>query len=685
MLVAKSLQGLANMSTFGNKEHWMAPMNTFCSATRGQFESFIDSICDVDISDADPATTHGTQEGSDAKATAPVDEDAQAASQSEEDDQRPPRVDADTGVPVLRSRRIPSTESPRFHVYDPPSRPGSTATQIHIPSMRPPTRASLNSNTSSTAGGSAAGVSLPGSRSSSSPSGFNTEESVAYMSSFAIEDPLAESRSPSPEDENLRLVSEDRKSSDTVFIDSQDSEVDSRASIISSDTIVYIGPQDDKRELKSSYSRVETSDRARQNALRYLQGDSSTSDLVKKLESSAAQGEATETDARSAEGLSDNSSIYESASGRSSRKGSQGEHLSKGTMKPAAHSSGGTEAATGKPQPPLHKKDSHRDRTSAPLNDKSRPATPQTVISRPSTAHSVYSLKARPSLDLPPDDPLRLVLDRLPPHAREGFLSLPGLIDPAKNLALLVNLWLDSLEVRVHRAAAAAAARNNDDRASVEPILRELDDPYNNLARFHHICQELRDKAFAYRQSAERGQEEMEIDEEEENTGITAANIVVKWVSIAERMETSPHEFWVTRADDRPWSRASSSLYPATISSEEYARTTSSGGSNEATSPSSLYSAAPAPPNISRDRERGGKPRTGRISLFSSNSSTLGTKSGQSGKDKKGAKPHSISSGGSDKSGQESRSSAGKSSTKPRKKSPPRSAEDNAMRKLGWM
>ncbi|KAB8416419.1 hypothetical protein FH972_024938 [Carpinus fangiana] len=46
-LIAKSLQGLANMSTFGHKEPWMEPMNKFLNAHRQQFKSFIDTICDV--------------------------------------------------------------------------------------------------------------------------------------------------------------------------------------------------------------------------------------------------------------------------------------------------------------------------------------------------------------------------------------------------------------------------------------------------------------------------------------------------------------------------------------------------------------------------------------------------------------------------------------------------------------
>ncbi|KAH0542338.1 hypothetical protein FGG08_003275 [Glutinoglossum americanum] len=46
-LIAKSLQGLANMSSFGAKESWMEPMNRFLTAHRQRFKGFIDTICSV--------------------------------------------------------------------------------------------------------------------------------------------------------------------------------------------------------------------------------------------------------------------------------------------------------------------------------------------------------------------------------------------------------------------------------------------------------------------------------------------------------------------------------------------------------------------------------------------------------------------------------------------------------------
>lgn len=46
-LIAKSLQALANLSTFGQKEEWMAPMNKFLIGHRQALKGFIDGICSI--------------------------------------------------------------------------------------------------------------------------------------------------------------------------------------------------------------------------------------------------------------------------------------------------------------------------------------------------------------------------------------------------------------------------------------------------------------------------------------------------------------------------------------------------------------------------------------------------------------------------------------------------------------
>ncbi|KAG9239611.1 RasGAP protein-like protein [Amylocarpus encephaloides] len=46
-LIAKSLQALANLSTFGQKESWMEPMNRFLASNRQGVKDFIDAICAI--------------------------------------------------------------------------------------------------------------------------------------------------------------------------------------------------------------------------------------------------------------------------------------------------------------------------------------------------------------------------------------------------------------------------------------------------------------------------------------------------------------------------------------------------------------------------------------------------------------------------------------------------------------
>ncbi|KAJ5172897.1 hypothetical protein N7492_005490 [Penicillium capsulatum] len=56
-LIAKALQGLANMTTFGNKEPWMEPMNKFLVGSRAEFKLFVDEICDIPSSHPAPIPT----------------------------------------------------------------------------------------------------------------------------------------------------------------------------------------------------------------------------------------------------------------------------------------------------------------------------------------------------------------------------------------------------------------------------------------------------------------------------------------------------------------------------------------------------------------------------------------------------------------------------------------------------
>ncbi|KAL4780257.1 hypothetical protein BJX76DRAFT_53673 [Aspergillus varians] len=56
-LIAKALQGLANMTTFGNKEPWMEPMNKFLAGHRTEFREFVDSICAIPADRPAPIVT----------------------------------------------------------------------------------------------------------------------------------------------------------------------------------------------------------------------------------------------------------------------------------------------------------------------------------------------------------------------------------------------------------------------------------------------------------------------------------------------------------------------------------------------------------------------------------------------------------------------------------------------------
>ncbi|MCJ1415129.1 hypothetical protein MMC32_001460 [Xylographa parallela] len=46
-LIAKALQTLANMTSFGSKEPWMEPMNAFLTTHRQEFKVFVDAVCGI--------------------------------------------------------------------------------------------------------------------------------------------------------------------------------------------------------------------------------------------------------------------------------------------------------------------------------------------------------------------------------------------------------------------------------------------------------------------------------------------------------------------------------------------------------------------------------------------------------------------------------------------------------------
>ena len=662
MLVAKSLQGLANMSTFGNKEHWMAPMNAFCSANRSHFEAFINDICNVQLYDLnDPSLEFPGKE----------DESVSDISRSESASTK-----ARSSTTVTRSP---------IHENQNHSQPGDTdlSERPSNQGTAPSTDQILEADAVlDHAAENPLLDSKPG-----SPSDFNVLESAAYSNSFATEFRLPSPRPITPDagmDGKAATPDESQAGgSDSLVEQLRRNNSVGRASIASTETVVYVGPS--SRRGKNSHQSLNAfnfssqTDEANKYALPIgdEQGESPRDDSdtnkptgTKDRDISASPSTHANTDS-----LHNSTPSY---SPRMSLSSFYTEQEADMTQVATETGSQGHDTIF----------NAHKRLQSLDSANEDRIVTTQVMPATLSVRPSIGSLKARPSLDLEPNDPLRLILERLPAHAREGFLSLPGLIDPAKNLALLVNIWMDSLEVRIHRAAAAAAAKGMDDDATIAPIIKEIDDLESSLAQFHNACQELRDKTGQYHQSAE--QKIRGLDEGlEENEGITADNITAKWVTTAERMEASPHEFWIARERTRPVSRASSSsLYPSTLSSQDGAPSSFySRRSADTISRSSIASAAPPPPAISRD-PRNRKSRATGTGLFGGSSTktdSQGAAEGASGRASRWAKTPSINSSGSDKTGKESKVSAGKSSTKSKKKSPERSAEANAMRKLGWM
>lgn len=61
-LIAKALQALGNLTTFGKKEDWMEPMNKFLNAQRQSIRDYIDAICaiPVDRNRAAPGPSYST-------------------------------------------------------------------------------------------------------------------------------------------------------------------------------------------------------------------------------------------------------------------------------------------------------------------------------------------------------------------------------------------------------------------------------------------------------------------------------------------------------------------------------------------------------------------------------------------------------------------------------------------------
>ena len=648
------------MSTFGNKEHWMAPMNAFCATSRMQFESFVNEICEVSL-----------------------DEQLPTGTPSNTSDERGVRVSASAQDPM--GADLPSGHLDRSDINPLQAVPGASESDVGIQSRKHAQSGSLSSRISPPIATEERMQELR----PTSPSDFNTGDSIAYSSSFSTDAEDPEERPDLSEmSDEFVLAAEgvapvSREIAQGVSPTTRDT--DSRMSMASQNTVIWLGSESSGTVSPLQKESFRQSSRASVGSLGSLDVISDELTALGRLSSKALDSE---TAVNSADVDSDD-----------------------------AHSDASdTTEAMMPPSIPLS-----RERTSGSTDstEASRLSSTHTAETPPSTARTVPSLKGRRSPDISLNDPLHVVFERLPSNAREGLLTLPGLIDSSKNLALLAKLWLESMEIRVHRAAAVAAASDVKARSNVNAIIGELRDVDSPLGQFHRLCIELRDKADGCRASALDKQIKGKVESEEEEGGISANTISVKWVAVAERMEAAPHEFWTVR-NARRGSRDSreSSVYTATAGSEGYSRSSiSSRASRESIdtirSISTMASGAPPPPAISRDArfERGNQSRDrGQVSIGgpiksypdnptrssgrgsrnmwgrftgSGTPSTIPT-SGTTGSAKKWNSRESVnSSGSSERTG--SVASAKSKAPKERKKSPQRTAEQNALRKLNMM
>lgn len=110
-----------------------------------------------------------------------------------------------------------------------------------------------------------------------------------------------------------------------------------------------------------------------------------------------------------------------------------------------------------------------------------------------------------PSPPIPPSYSTPLaILQRLPPTSREGFPSLPYLVDHARNFAALVDLWLEN-------------TRNS---------AQNIQSTDGDLLRFHQICVALNERTSDCLNRAERAER-------------PSSSLSVKWEELVEQLQGS--------------------------------------------------------------------------------------------------------------------------------------------------
>ncbi|KAI5359663.1 Putative Rho GTPase activation protein [Septoria linicola] len=93
------------------------------------------------------------------------------------------------------------------------------------------------------------------------------------------------------------------------------------------------------------------------------------------------------------------------------------------------------------------------------------------------------------------------IMQRLPPSSREGFPSLPYLIDQARSFADLIHLWLEALAAlsSSHDSAALPGKTHSD-------ILNAINASEGDLKEFHQLCEELNARTQECLNRAERAE-----------------------------------------------------------------------------------------------------------------------------------------------------------------------------------
>lgn len=198
------------------------------------------------------------------------------------------------------------------------------------------------------------------------------------------------------------------------------------------------------------------------------------------------------------------------------------------------------------------------------------------------------SSSTSPSPPIPPSYSTPLaILQRLPPTSREGFPSLPYLVDHARNFAALVDLWLDNTQ-------------------SSAPNIQTTD---GDLLKFHNLCVSLHERTHECLQRAEAAER-------------PTSSLSVKWEELVEQLQGSASFEPSRGAATRNKAQHASSLSDVTGSAP-----TSPGNSNGTNMADDGESSEGTSTPITIKTSRSNKSRHGQTSSISASQSSLGSTS----------------------------------------------------------